>query len=365
MPRSGKSLSDKSSVAIGTRSISASAVSHIQRSAREQRNASGTQQKYRPKYPGHAYTLNVGAEMARYQAELGGRRHHYDQPARDDYEWEEWHPRAHEINKRTPTRILELDSDYLDTTKALAHQSSKSRTRRFEDDTGYSSSASSSQVSVARRPIASSRLDTPGCAFSTPTSLLELYLDEKVQEHPAQTEREVRVGAIASAYTSPYQSRSSSPTLRPSKVSLKSSNPKKLQRRNSELKSGLLSLQSQNGMVNGPQIMEQEKMSPPKVEPLVLLDSSAFFALIYDLIEEATRSENRENMKQGGVLVAKALVVLYLASCAWNVLTAVRDAMLKAFEPFYCSAEFSGVGDWKITLIFHWSGNHENEGIGI
>jgi hypothetical protein len=308
MSRSGKAPDVKNSA---TRSISTSAIPAIQRPAQQHRNASGTQYKRRPKIPGHAYTLNVGTALAGYQNELGGRYHHYGRLAREAYDWDEWRSGGHEINEKT--RIVELKSGVPEN---KPKKSFKTRICRVNDAilTTDTSSASSSQLSIARKPISSSSWPgTPDFKHSTPTSLLELYLDKKANEHPAETERQVRAGAIVSEHCSPYSSPYQSRAVASSSSSHSHDGEEVTSARSST--------------------MEQDTLSILQKRHHVLLDTSGFFGLLYDLIEDATRVENRENVKKTGTLIAKLLVVLYLASCAWNVLTAVRDAMFKAFEP--------------------------------
>lgn len=65
----------------------------------------------------------------------------------------------------------------------------------------------------------------------------------------------------------------------------------------------------------------------------ILLDPSVYFAVLMGLIEDAAKVENRKTVKNWGIWIGKFLLILYLAACVWNVVAAVRDAILKAVEP--------------------------------
>jgi hypothetical protein len=66
----------------------------------------------------------------------------------------------------------------------------------------------------------------------------------------------------------------------------------------------------------------------------MLFDPFPYFFSIFGYAITSITTENLENVRNIGVLCMKILILLYLAACMWNVVAAIHDAVVKAFEPF-------------------------------
>jgi hypothetical protein len=50
-------------------------------------------------------------------------------------------------------------------------------------------------------------------------------------------------------------------------------------------------------------------------------------------LDKNSATNNFETTKEWGLWFAKALLALYFAACLWNIVAAVKDAVIKGLEP--------------------------------
>jgi hypothetical protein len=66
---------------------------------------------------------------------------------------------------------------------------------------------------------------------------------------------------------------------------------------------------------------------------VIVFDPFPYFFSMFNFTFHAITAENLQTARDLGLLCMKTLIFLYVAACLWNVITAIHEAVLKAFEP--------------------------------
>ncbi|KAF2665815.1 hypothetical protein BT63DRAFT_417340 [Microthyrium microscopicum] len=339
--------------AVVTRSISASEVPILHRQMREHRSPSGIKFQ-RPGHHRHGTEYIVRPNINKYsESQIASLRHYQAKTRRlssQEYvNWKDWPDHSPRLEHQ---RIVELDTEsaYSHTAAHTEAQSPSPAPKRVLpiDSKGFIASSpikQARQLAIVRKPVPSA----PTTPHSRNSNISAFDWDENDTTHSPPTPPPETLPELipeSPILGSPWDDQSPPPSPSPQQPSRQRTTTTT----KSPTKSTALPSKASKSNLNNPPHPKTHPTTrittqPASTQPSrykYLLDPSVYFALFFTFIEDAIRQENREHIARWSLWTAKMLLILYLAACVWNVVAAVRDAVLRAFAPLWAFWELVG-----------------------